>query len=267
MIFTDTSLKAAEEDYILRWNANAKQHFDDGDYEWICDLINKDLTLHSYHRILEIGCGAGYSTLAFALRDFSIIAIDVNEAAINCTKDLLEEHDYNTRILNSNDDISADMDVCLWKVDLIHEFSRIRAVISEQGAFPLDLVVLCNPGGQLTTDITNQEYKYLLWGGFTTNEILSNYNQGNVGLLHKWAMIYAACGLAQLVEKPILIIERGARMEVQNILQQIQNDIGNRKIYEAYRAIRNAPKDGIKLSVLNSASDEKFWGAGLYYPE
>lgn len=75
------------------------------------------------------------------------------------------------------------------------------------------------------------------------------------------------CSLAQLVEKPILIIERGARMEVQNSLQQIQNDIGNRKICEAYRAIRNAPKEAIKLSDLNGSSDEQFWGAGLYYPQ
>lgn len=35
MIFTNNSLKVVEEDYISRWNANAKQHFDDGDYGWI----------------------------------------------------------------------------------------------------------------------------------------------------------------------------------------------------------------------------------------
>lgn len=58
-----------------------------------------------------------------------------------------------------------------------------------------------------------------------------------------------------------------ARKEVQNSLQQIQNDTGNRKICEAYRAIRNAPKEGIKLSTLNNTSDEQFWGAGLYYPQ
>lgn len=257
----------AEEDYISRWNANAKQHFNDGDYEWICDLINKAPALQSYHRILEIGCGAGYSTLVFAIRDFSIMAIDVNEAAINCTKDLLEEYDCDTRIINSNEDLVDGVDVCLWKVDLIHELSQIKAVISEQEEFSIDLIVLCNPGGQLTTDITNQEYKYLLWGGFTETEVLSNYKQGKVGLLHKWAMIYAACGLSQLVEKPLLIIERGARMEVQNSLQQVQNDTGNRKICEAYRAIRNAPKEGIQLSDLNGTSDEQFWGAGLYYPQ
>lgn len=87
MIFTDNSIKVAEEDYISRWNVNAKKHFDDGDYEWICDLINIDSAFQSYHRILEIGCGAGYSTLMFAIRDLSIMAIDVNEAALNCKKD------------------------------------------------------------------------------------------------------------------------------------------------------------------------------------
>lgn len=47
------------------------------------------MVLYSYHRILEIGCGSGYSTLMFAIKDFSIMSIDVNEAAINCTKSLL----------------------------------------------------------------------------------------------------------------------------------------------------------------------------------
>lgn len=48
---------------------------------------------------------------------------------------------------------------------------------------------------------------------------LTHYNQENVGILNKWALIYAAFGLAQLVEKPLLIIESGARTEVQNSLQ------------------------------------------------
>lgn len=112
------------------------------------------------------------------------------------------------------------------------------------------MIVLCNLGGQLTTDITEQEYRYLLWGGFTEEEICSNYNMGNVGLFHKWAMIYSACGLAQLVEKTLLIVARGERTEIENCLQQIQNDTGNRKVFENYKVIRNAPVGGIKLSAL-----------------
>ncbi len=44
------------EEYVVAWNNNAKQHFDDGDYEWICNQIPQ------YRNVLEIGCGSGYST-------------------------------------------------------------------------------------------------------------------------------------------------------------------------------------------------------------
>ena len=264
--FTNNNLREAEKDYISRWNSNAKQHFDDGDYEWICNLINESSELKSCQRIFEIGCGSGYSTLVFAMRDFDVMSIDVNEVAISSTKKLLVEHDYDVNIIDMNTDRVSTADVCLWRVDLIHQFSEVRKAIIAQEEYPIDLIVLCNPGGQLTTDITEQECRYLLWGGFTKDEICSNYNMGNVGLLHKWAMIYSACGLAQLVEKPLLIVERGDRTEIKKCLQQIENDTENRKICEEYRVIRNAPQDGIKLSTLNSTHDEQYWGVGLYYP-
>lgn len=264
--FTNSNLREAEKDYISRWNANAKQHFEDGDYEWICNLINESSELKSCHRIFEIGCGAGYSTLMFAIKDFAVVSIDINEVAISSTKKLLEEYDYDVNNIDTNLDKGSTADVCLWKVDLIHQFSEVRKAIMAQEEYPIDLIVLCNPGGQLTTDITKQEYNYLVWGGFTEEEICSNYNMGNVGLLHKWAMIYSACGLAQLVEKPLLIVERGERIEIKNCLQQIQNDTGNRKVFENYKVIRNAPEGGIKLSTLNGTDDEQYWGVGLYYP-
>lgn len=174
--FTNNNLREAEKDYISRWNANAKQHFDDGDYEWICNLINESSELKSCHRIFEIGCGAGYSTLAFAIRDFAVMSIDVNEVAISSTKKLLAEYDVN--VMDINSDRASIADVCLWKVDLIHQFFEVRKAIIAQEEHPIDLIVLFNPGGQLTTDITEQEYRYLLWGGFTEEEICSNYNRG-----------------------------------------------------------------------------------------
>ena len=44
--FTNNNLREAEKDYISRWNSNAKQHFDDGDYEWICDFIKKKYEIY-----------------------------------------------------------------------------------------------------------------------------------------------------------------------------------------------------------------------------
>ena len=154
--FTNNNLREAEKDYISHWNANAKQHFEDGDYEWICSLINESSELKSCRRIFEIGCGAGYSTLMFAIKDFAVVSIDINEVAISSTKKLLEEYDYDVNNIDTNLDKGSTADICLWKVDLIHQFSEVRKAIIAQEEYPIDLIVLCNPGGQLTTDITKQ---------------------------------------------------------------------------------------------------------------
>lgn len=114
-------LKTAEKDYITRWSVNAKQHFEDEDYEWICDLINKIPTKQPCSRILEIGCGAGYSTLTFILRDFYVLAIDINGEAIKDTKTLIERHNCDAQIIELETDIFTDVDSNLWKIDLVHE--------------------------------------------------------------------------------------------------------------------------------------------------
>ncbi len=87
--FTNNNLREAEKDHISHWNTNAKQHFEDGDYEWICSLINESSELKSCHRIFEIGCGGGYSTLMFAIKDFPVEYMDINEVAISSTKNCL----------------------------------------------------------------------------------------------------------------------------------------------------------------------------------
>jgi len=157
-------------------------------------------------------------------------------------------------------------DALLWEVDLIHEITKIKRFIGEQKKPPVDLIVLCNPGGQLTTDITQQEKKYLLWGEFTESEIEHYYQTGNIGLLHKWAMIYAACGLALQVEKPILLIERDFRKMIQGTLAQIGTETTCRKIFEEFRQIKNAPSGGIILDSADSSDNELSWGAALYFP-
>lgn len=258
----ETSLEIAEKDYISRWKINAKQHFDDGDYEWVCDLLKNP----PYHRILEIGCGAGYSTLSFLLKKIKVTSIDSNCEAIDFTKKLLDEQGYFVETVPTNGGEPGDTDVLLWKADLVHETEKVKQFVRDQKALPIDLVVLCNPGGQLTTDITEQELAYLLWGGFVKEEIEYNEQAGNVGLLHKWAMIYAACYLAEQMEKPILVVERGTDEEIQETLELISTDTGCRKIFEKFRHIKDAPIGGVKLASVGSSNTEQSWGAALYFP-
>jgi len=263
----DGGSEIAEKLYISQWAANAKQHFDDGDYEWICDLIDEKLPGHPYHRLFEIGCGAGYSSLVFILRNHDLLAIDTKQEAISYTKKLIEEHGYTAKELDSNACESTDADVLLWKSDLVHETPQIKQYIFKQSNPPIELIVLCNPGGHLATEITKQELNYLQWGKFSEDEIYSAYQNGNVAHLHKWAMIYAVCGLSQLTSKPLLIVDRGSEEDVYNNLRQIQDDTGCRMVFKEYRIIQKAPKDGIQLKDINKASERQYWGAALYYPQ
>ena len=256
------ALEIAEKDYISRWRANAKQHFDDGDYNWVCDLIKNP----PYHRILEIGCGAGYSTLNFLQKNFDVISIDSNHEAVECTKRLLKDYGYSAEVTMADDEKPMNADALLWEVDLIHEMVKIKQFMSKQKEPTVDLIVLCNPGGQLTTDITQQEKKYLLWGGFSEEEVECYYRTGNIGLLHKWALIYAACGLALQTETPILLVERDFCKTIQDTLEQIGTETACRKIFEELRQIKNAPADGVTLGSTDSSDDDLFWGAALYFP-
>ena len=80
------TLHEAQEDYIKHWKKNAEQHFRDGDYDWVASLAEKSGT----QRILEIGCGVGYSTLALANRGIQALSIDPIPEAIDETSKLLE---------------------------------------------------------------------------------------------------------------------------------------------------------------------------------
>lgn len=260
----DATLIEAEKDYIARWSKNALQHFDDGDYHWICEMLNG----LPFCRILEIGCGAGYSTLAFLQEGFDVISIDINREAIEHTKKLLEDYELSVKVATKGGEQTDDADALLWNADLVTEEQEIIRFIHnllEKGT-PIDLIVLCNPGGQITTEITHYEGGYLRWGGFTEGEIGQCYHNRDIGLLHKWAMIYAAFHLAIQTDTPILLIERDVQGQIKGTLEQVSKDTGCRKIREFFRQIKEAPQEGIPLRNIDDPDDKLFWGAALYYP-
>lgn len=258
----ETTLEIAEKAYISQWKVNSKQHFDDGDYRWVCGLVKDP----PYHRILEIGCGAGYSTLSFIQKKFEMISIDSNNEAIECTKKLLEDQGYSVEVIAFDKKKPEGADALLWKADLVHESAKIKRFMCEQKENPIDLIALCNPGGQLTTDITRQEESYLLMGGFSKEEIEYRYQTGNIGLLHKWAMIYATCDMALHIEKPILLVERDSGKAIQETLDLVATDTTCRKVFEEFRRIKDAPTGGIALRSPDGSDSELFWGAALYFP-
>lgn len=209
VLFVDRELQIIQKEYITAWTENSKQHFDDGDYEWVCDFISQHASYAK--RIVEIGCGAGYSTLVFALRDFEILSLDTNSEAISVTRALLEQNEYENV-------------VSLVQADIVCQLDYIKEYISNNDK-RTDLIVLCNPGGNLSSVITVDEYKLLTMFGFSAEEISSDYYNGGVHLLHKWAIIYGACELVISSDRALLIVERGSIEELKEEFGQIQ-DVG-----------------------------------------
>ena len=253
-------------EYISRWTLNAQQHFDDGDYEWLCDLIQQYFPGETCKRILELGCGAGYSTLTFLLRDYRVVSVDTNSTAIAETNALIRKYDYPSKIKTTDDPDFCQEDVLLWQKDLVEEWGLIYALAKQQAALdPIDLIVLCNPGGNLSETISSQELNLLLSGGFCCEEIYKNLHAGCISLLHKWALIYASCALSKSTGIPLLIVEREMK-EVDDTLDQISSDTDMAIVKKSSRPIRTAPDGGTILRGTTDATGQLCWRAAVYVP-
>ena len=236
-----------ERNYINRWKFNARQHYDDGDYGWLCDFIKKHAG--GNEGIAEIGCGAGYSTLSFAQNGFNIAAIDTNSQALKETLKLLQENEFQGSIVTV-------------QLDAVHEMNNIVGFLSGN-KFPISLIILCNPGGNLSAELSQAEYKLLRMFGFKEEELIQRILCKETHLLHKWSLIYAACSLSIMMDKLLIIVDRGSKEELELTLELIQHNAGIRKIASELRIIRNEPKNGIPLGKADSV---QYWGAAIYNP-
>ena len=241
----NVTYEEAEKDYIDRWSLNAKQHFDDGDYEWLCAFLKKHIG--DDRGILEIGCGAGYSTLAFVKNGFNVAAIDTNSQALKATDWLMQKHGFRDGLVTA-------------KYDAVQEMNAIIRFINNN-ELPVDLVVLCNPGGNLEEELTVAEYKLLQLFGIGENEINQYAVNDGVFLYHKWALIFAACSLSMMMEKKLLIVERGDKKELETILKVIESSAGMRKVVSEFRGIKCRPEGGIPLG---NVANKQYWGAALF---
>lgn len=243
-------------EYVESWELNAKQHLEDGDYEWVCDQIKP------YHGVLEIGCGVGYSTEILLAREHQVLSVDSNEHAIQRTKEQL--NDWEAQIATTM--ISFDQsDAWLWNLDTVRYRDMVIEVVRE---LPINLVLLCNPGGNLDPKLRKYEAELLQQYGFTSDEIDDRYNQGAFPLLHKFSMIYAAADIAINANLPLMIVERGSKQECDDFLRQTTLDTKMRCVFHEFRRIRPEPEDGIILgSVDGQSKDGLYWCAGMFFKD
>lgn len=244
--------------YVEMWENNALQHYNDKDYAWIGGIIKP------YQTILEVGCGAGYSTLSMAENGHSVLAIDANLEALKRSRELLVGNGYKAEIANQYIDFS-EADIWLWNLDVVSSRETIITVFNQ---ISIDLILLCNPGGNLDKNLYNHEVELLLQYGFTQKEIDYRYQQKAIPLLHKFAMIDAAADIAIKSEKPLFIVDRGSEDQAKKTLEQIALDTHMRKVFDDYRKIKDEPENGISLDdVDEEIRGDLFWGAGMFFPD
>lgn len=151
-----STIHEAQEDYIKRWRKNSEQHFYDGDYNWVASLVEKA----GGQRIIEIGCGVGYSTLALANRGIQALSIDPIPEAIDETRKLLESYGISVGILGEG----TKPGMLLKQADVIEDYGVISGYTQW-----IDLILICNPGGKLESDLTKNELNMLHWGNTLMN--------------------------------------------------------------------------------------------------
>lgn len=70
-------------DFIGYWQNEGESYAKRGDYDWMASLVPGK-------RVLEVGCGVGFGTLALARRGISVLAIDSLTECLEATRDRLE---------------------------------------------------------------------------------------------------------------------------------------------------------------------------------
>ena len=142
----------------------------------------------------------------------------------------------------------------LKQIDAIENYDEVSTYLQW-----VDLVLICNPGGKLETDLTEKEIEMLHWGHYSDEQMKEEKTQG----LHKWAVLIAAARLAKENGKQLIIVDRGSLEELSAILSIIPISTGMIGKGTTQRKIQPPPKDGIQLDGCDS---ESYWGAGWYEP-
>lgn len=202
--------------------------------------------------------------LALVQHDHKVLAVDCNAEALRMTKELIIKNDYEAEIAEASIEFDK-FDAYLWKIDAVGSRESLNQVVNQ---LPIDLILLCNPGGNLDPNLRMYEVNLLKQYGFSQEEIDYDYRKGMIHLLHKFSLIDAAADIAIKSNKPLLIVERGSRNQAEETLNQIKNDTHMREVFNVFREIRCVPEGGVKLGDADGKKAEKlFWGARVFFPK
>lgn len=163
---------------------------------------------------------------------------------------MLNSNQFQVGILGATEETQ----VLLKQANVIENYEEVKKYAEN-----VELILICNPGGKLETDLTTKEIEMLHWGKYSDDQM----NEEQVPNLHRWAVLLAAARLAKETEKKLVIIDRGNKDELDSVLDIIPISTGLRGKGKARRKLRCQPKDGI---LFGEDDSDMYWGAGLFEP-
>lgn len=182
-----------KEQYALEWSKSAEYFHENNSYNHLSEQIKK------YHRVLEIGCGTGQSTLALLKEGHTVIAVDQNPYCIIKSKELIRAAGYN--ICESVKDISQNS-VCFLEYDV----SSPAFLDSILPMLELDIVICWNMGTYWDKEKTENIVPKMLVYGLTINQIRENFESSYCELI-----IWYACKIAAQKKCAVNIVDRGIK--------------------------------------------------------
>ena len=174
--------KNRKEEYAELWKKDSIEINNNKLYDWMSSKVEK------YKTILEIGCGAGISTLNLLKRNHNIIGIESNKYCVSMTRDLLHNNGYeNVEIINKR----VSENNC---IELVKGLNR-----------NIDLVICWNPGSIDTLSDEEIRIKYLefIEMGYQSTQNLEDFTSN-----YSEDLIRSACKIGQTLNIDIHIVDR-----------------------------------------------------------
>ena len=169
------------EKYAVQWDVSAQYFYEKDYYSWMAEKLN------GYKKVLEIGCGTGYSTLALAEKGFEILAVDKNRDCIIKAKELLS-----SRGINDNQVVFIEGDVA---------DDSFRNTLIESYSF--DIVICWNIGTHWDEGMSQYYIPHMCEYGLTVDQINENPESSYSELI-----IWETCRISSNKSVPVHIVDR-----------------------------------------------------------
>lgn len=170
--------------YADKWQVSSKFFLDSNYYESMSEILKP------YKRVLELGCGVGYSTLSLVNGGHEVIAVEKNHECILKAKSLLEENE--------------GAGVTFIEADIMEECFRNDIISSQK----VDVVICWNPGTQLDEESLQHYTPFMIDYGLTVEQIHENPASSYSEL-----MLWYACKTAKAMGVSMHIIDRCGKVD------------------------------------------------------